>query len=210
MSGHFLNCVVSSAVITLCTALLLGTAGCGGDDDDTEPVGGSSANADSGQNGTNTGQSGTNTGQSGTNTGQGGTNTGQGETDAQMNPGGEVADAGDPQPVICGDNECTVIPEGRPFIKPCCLEDMTCGASYLEDDECQVIYQVGDSDERCPGHAAPQYNNMTMRGCCKPDGKCGISSSFGFGCVERTQLTAYLGGPLPALDCDATDGDAGS
>jgi hypothetical protein len=181
MKTHLLHRAANSVVITLCGALYLGTAGCG-DDDDTGTGGGGSAN----------------------------TGTGQGGAGTQAGAGGTVSGGAGRPSVTCGDKQCTVIPEGEPFIDPCCLKDNTCGAAYKNDSECQAKNQEGSIDPRCPSHTVPSYNNMKMPGCCKSNGKCGVSSTIGFGCVERTQLAAYAGGPLPARDCDATDEDAGN
>jgi hypothetical protein len=186
MSTRFLNWVASRAVITLSAALYLGTAGCGGgDDDDTTATGGG------GSGGTEAGQAG-----AGTQAGTGGGGSGA--------AGRSQDDAG--QPVICGGKQCT-LPSESP-LEPCCVKDNICGAKY--QNECQEVNQEGVLDSRCPSHTIQSFNNMALPGCCKPNGKCGVYSSFGFGCVERTQLASFSGGPLPARDCNAKDEDAGN
>ncbi|MBN1653435.1 MAG: VOC family protein [Deltaproteobacteria bacterium] len=108
------------------------------------------------------------------------------------------------QPVICDGKECTTPPGS--MLKACCVKaDQSCGLGY--GDECQTPNMPGDDDERCPSYTF-QALGVTLVGCCKPDNKCGVRFTSGLGCVERTEVAEYIGGPLNELACDDTR-DAG-
>lgn len=108
----------------------------------------------------------------------------------------------------CNDQPCKA-PDDRVY--PCCLSDDSCGAGV--NGECRALHQPGTAYKACPSHRA--WDDMLLLpGCCKPDGQCGVDIELGFGCVARSEVPAYLQGPLPALPCDAAnspaDADAGS
>lgn len=68
--------------------------------------------------------------------------------------------------------------------------------------------QPGMSDDRCPSRTAWE-GQVELGGCCTPAGQCGLlSPELGLGCIERSELPAYLGGPLSARACADTDADA--
>ncbi|MBN1656379.1 MAG: VOC family protein [Deltaproteobacteria bacterium] len=118
--------------------------------------------------------------------------------------GGSGGTSGDALPVICNGEECTTPPGSR--LNACCVAaDQSCGLGM--GDECQTPNMPGTDDERCPSHTF-QTLGITLVGCCKPDNKCGVRFTSGLGCVERTEVAGYVGGPLDELACDA-ERDAG-
>jgi hypothetical protein len=141
--------------------------------------------------------------------GQAGASAGVGGS-AQPGAGGRGAQAGAAavQPVVCGGVTCT---STSPRLGACCLPDGGCGLGT--GSECQAAEQPGSPDPGCPSHEVTSAG-LVLIGCCKPDDQCGVMSMSGLGCVERTQLATFAGGPLDALACGADlDGgvdDAGS
>lgn len=104
----------------------------------------------------------------------------------------------DSDSIICGDNECTA-PAGS-SLEACCLEEGEgCGLGY--GGECLPLNMPGSVDERCPDHTF-QAVGVELKGCCAPDNKCGLMFPSGPGCIERTQVPGFVGGPLEALDCE--------
>lgn len=102
------------------------------------------------------------------------------------------------QSLICGGKECTT-PAGSSLNACCVEEDQSCGLGY--GGECLPMNMPGTEDERCPAYTF-QALGAELKGCCKPDNKCGVMFTSGLGCVERTEVPGYLGGPLDSLDCD--------
>jgi hypothetical protein len=87
----------------------------------------------------------------------------------------------------------------------CCLPDHTCGGGFL--GECLPWNQPGMPDNNaCPRYTTP--GGLLLNACCKPNNMCGVISQVGFGCIERTHLPMFAGGPLNAIVCGA-DTDAG-
>jgi len=108
------------------------------------------------------------------------------------------------QPVVCGGVTCAVT---SPRLGACCLADGSCGLGT--GTECQAPNQPGDLDPSCPSHEVATAG-LVLMGCCKPGNQCGVMSMSGLGCVERTQLATFAGGPLDALVCGGADVDGGA
>jgi hypothetical protein len=116
--------------------------------------------------------------------------------------GGSVA-AEPPPPVVCGGETCTLT---SMRLQACCLPEGGCGLGT--GGECQMPDQPGSPDPTCPAHEVTSVM-LTLEGCCRPDNQCGVMSASGLGCVERTQLATFAGGPLEAQSCVSTDSDGG-
>ncbi len=227
---------LAGATLAFCMAFATGAVGCGDDDDDNStdaPVdagmdsalAAGGAGASGGPGGGDTGGAGASggggedTGGAGA-SGGGGDTAGAGGTDMDASQVGDGASgtggggtggagsggagSGGSGEVLCGDDDevCTV-PAGS-TLEPCCTDDGACGGSLM--GECTELEQPGDPDIACPLHAA----TVVLLGCCRPDGKCGLMSTLGFGCVERTQLATYAGGPLDEVECGPDGMDAGT
>jgi hypothetical protein len=95
-------------------------------------------------------------------------------------------------------------PSGSIFV--CCLPDGSCGAGV--NSECRELDQAGEPDARCPSQAAPGGAGE-FAGCCRPDDRCGVDVGMGLGCIERSDLPSYLGGPLGPRRCRAEDPEDG-
>jgi hypothetical protein len=171
--------ILSVALLMLASA---GAFGCG-DDDDTEGDDDGGAGS-SGKSGGSSGTGGTDGGTSGT--GSGGSMAGTGGMRA---------------PVVCGGMMCSV--PGGSRLQACCVED-ECGLGL--QTVCQLPDMPGELDTTCPDHVTQAM--QTLKGCCKPNNQCGVMSVSGLGCVERTELASYAGGPLDELEC-GTEADAG-
>jgi hypothetical protein len=166
-------------VLLSCT----GAFGCGDDDDDSSDAGDDGGAGKAGKGGGGTGG----------NDADGGGGTGG---------GGLFGDAGIPNaPVTCGGTMCSV--PARSLLQACCVED-ACGLGLL--GTCQLPDMPGELDSTCPDHTS---GTSLLKGCCKPDNQCGVMSVSGLGCIERTKLASYAGGPLDAMECGG-EGDAGT
>jgi len=78
--------------------------------------------------------------------------------------------------------------------------------------ECNPWSAPGQLDPTCPDHMT---TTATLMGCCTPSNQCGVMSGQGLGCVERSQLAMYAGGPLDSFACGTMmpgggDEDAGT
>lgn len=107
-----------------------------------------------------------------------------------------------PGPVNCGAKTCTT-PSGS-ALTPCCLPGDQCGLGLM--GICQQPSMPGALDKACPAHEIAMAGRV-LEGCCKPNGHCGVMSVSGLGCVERTQLAAYAGGPLDDKACTPAEVD---
>lgn len=115
--------------------------------------------------------------------------------------------------VICGGVGgfiCTQTLEvmGR-SLGPCCDEDSgnICGVGF--GTQCEGLNQAGEASAECP--AEMDVLGESLPGCCRPDGKCGVLLSVGFGCVERTDVSEIGVGPFDAIGCSAgQEADAGT
>jgi len=173
-------------VLTVLALSSAGASGCG-DDDTGDDDAGAVDGGDSGKGGGGTGDT-----DGGGGIGSGGIGVGSGGTGS----GGMRA------PVVCGGTMCTV--PGGSTLQACCIDD-ECGLGI--QGECQEPGQPGDPDSTCPSHETP--SGSTLPGCCKSDNMCGVMSQAGLGCVERTELAEYAGGPLDELECGTTSEDGG-
>jgi hypothetical protein len=104
--------------------------------------------------------------------------------------------------VHCGNTTCTEsleIPQYGASYPACCDldSDMMCGA--MLDDGCEALHQKGEPSPSCPGTISAV--GTELQGCCRPDGRCGVLSQIGFGCVERSDLNPSVGGPLASMPC---------
>jgi hypothetical protein len=203
MNKHFLNMLVTCASVTLCGVLFLGTSGCGGDDDDNNATD-SGLDAATGGGGTTSGAGGTTAdraGAGGDKTGIGGDKGGAGGTTVKAGAGGGSAGAGGSTvAVTCGGKTCagSVVPG----VTACCVNG---GCGLGTADACTASSQAGTLDSNCPDHTITAYNT-TIKGCCRPDGKCGeMFTQTGLGCVERTAVPTWADGPLTAKTCTAAD-----
>ncbi len=183
--------------VALCMALCMGVVSCGDDDSDGSPggtggtwaTGGTGGSADAGGSGGSGGASGSSAGMGGT-----GASVDASRGDAAGGTTGfTFPDAG---PVMCGGQQCTA-PEGSP-LSACCTAADVCGGGLA--GTCQEWDMPGTLDPSCPDHAMAM-GGTTLSGCCKPNGNCGVMSSAGLGCVERTELAGYAGGPLDQMAC---------
>ncbi len=114
----------------------------------------------------------------------------------------------DDTPLTC-DGEVCEAPSGS-MLTPCCVEDgddEVCGGRL--NDGCLPWAMGGELDSTCPDY---EYRaGVVLEGCCTPDDMCGVWSTQGLECIERTDLDEYLGGDeLSARECGITDEDAGS
>jgi hypothetical protein len=105
--------------------------------------------------------------------------------------------------VTCGGTAC-MVPMGSQLTS-CCLPDNTCGLGIMT--ECQMPSQEGGLDPSCPAHMTA--TGLNLMGCCKAGNMCGVMSVSGLGCVERTHLAMFAGGPLDAMACGGGGQDAG-
>lgn len=128
-----------------------------------------------------------------------------------------------PSPVLCGEGACPPIDPllltlGLP---ECCTDAGQCGVQWsipqVQGQSCVALGQPGTPDARCPDEVAPTLVGLdvflTLEGCCKPSGACGLSqpSFIGLGCVERSELGSLLGASYDPLPCDrGADEDAGT
>lgn len=176
--------------LVICVGALTALAGCKKDNDSdrTAASPGTTAGASAAA------------GASGARAGAGGGVVGAGGTTAQQ----PQQPPAPPAPVMCGGATC-MAPAGSRLM-PCCLPSGGCGLGA--GGECQEANQPGDVDARCPSHEVAMAG-LTLEGCCKPDNVCGVMSVSGLGCVDRTKLGTFAGGPLDARTCseggDATD-----
>ncbi|MDX2056052.1 MAG: hypothetical protein SFV15_26860 [Polyangiaceae bacterium] len=105
-----------------------------------------------------------------------------------------------PAPVVhqCGSMTCAPYPEEDTEVgaKHCCTAQVTCGsqASFIFGAAC--VERGGDpgvASPACPGET-PDF--LDLAGCCRPDGKCGLSidrvNNWDVGCIERTEMAALL------------------
>lgn len=75
------------------------------------------------------------------------------------------------------------------FGASCCTSPGNeCGVSFLEAD-CIALNQPGVLDPACPDEVIALLLTVTLPGCCRPDGQCGVFEPDGFdlnvGCVRR-------------------------
>ncbi len=145
------------------------------------------------------------TGGSGATGGSGGTitgGTGGGITDGGMGNMGGVAGtsggggtgnvagtgaSGGTGPVVCGGKVCPPpsVPIGQ--VDSCCAGSK-CGisSSMIGVGTCIELGQAGKLDPTCPPQS---IQGLTLQGCCKPTGMCGVMDTFiGVGCVDPTQF----------------------
>jgi hypothetical protein len=182
-----------------------GTAmGSGGDDSSS-----SGSSDGSGGDGSSSGQNGSGGAKAGGGSGGGNASNGSGGATGSGGRNGGNGTGGmggfTMMPVMCGDTTCTAPIGAR--LPSCCLPDMTCGGGFM--GECQPWQQSGTLDASCPSHMT-QSGSM-LGGCCKPGNQCGVMSQAGLGCVERTKLAMFAGGPLDAIACGGDgDNDAGA
>ena len=96
--------------------------------------------------------------------------------------GGESACA--PPEVKCGGVVCQPPPIAG--ASACCVGTQ-CGASSTRSaDKCLEKNQPGSFDPTCPSQT---IDVMTLKGCCKPNGSCGVFDTvMGFGCVDPGQI----------------------
>ncbi len=183
--------------------LLLVAAGCGGDDDDDGSGGSGGDGLDAGVGTAGSGGAGgADGGGSGGSGGAGGMDGGTEDGGGSGGLGGEGgggssgADAG---PLMCGGEVCEA-PEGSQLAACCTTEDECGGNLGWATGPCQPWDMPGELDETCPSHTFIG-GAIDLLGCCKPNGNCGVMSSAGLGCIERTELARYAGGPLDEIAC---------
>lgn len=181
-------------------------------DSSTSPGDGSTAIGGSGGSGTmdsSTAVTGGTTGDTGgtSGSGAGGAGGSSGGTGGNQATGG--SGGSDSEPVTC-DGEVCEAPSGS-VLTPCCVEDgddEICGGRL--NDECLPWEMGGELDSTCPDY---RYSmTVTLDGCCTTDDMCGVWSTQGLECIERTLLDDYLGleEELPERECGIVDEDAGT
>jgi hypothetical protein len=74
------------------------------------------------------------------------------------------------------------------------------------NSECRELQQAGQRDPACPSQRAPGGADE-FAGCCRPDDRCGVDVGMGLGCIERSDLPSYLGGPLMPQRCGVEEPD---
>ncbi len=134
----------------------------------------------------------------------GSSGTGGGTAGAAGSAGsaGSSGSDGGPQGLICGDDTEVCTTPSDSILAPCCTDEGLCGGG--NPDDCNEWDAPGVLDTDCPSHF---WLLWELRGCCKPEGTCGVMSTLGLGCIDRTKVAAYAGGPLNAIDCgDDMDG----
>ena len=89
----------------------------------------------------------------------------------------------------------------------CCVTAKNvCGTSFGAGD-CTERDQPGTPNAACPTESpASLYGFVSLAGCCKPGGRCGVDASILlFGCVAREDIPAALGlGTFAAMPCTYT------
>ena len=122
-------------------------------------------------------------------TSSGGTSSGGG---APGGTGGGGAPGGSGGATVCGGKTCKIPTPPFGQLTGCCA-GAKCGASFsLLGPQCIELNQAGKPNPTCPNG---QVGGISLAGCCKPNGKCGVQDTFiGFGCVDPEVLG---GGPSP-------------
>jgi hypothetical protein len=103
-----------------------------------------------------------------------------------------------PAMIQCGGLTCSAYqPEPpNPIAQPCCggMNGDLCGLDPAPlfgpglPITCVESNQPGQLDSNCPTHApaGPPWNGVTLPGCCRPDGKCGVQDGVTMlGCIEQ-------------------------
>ncbi|MDH5672099.1 MAG: hypothetical protein OEZ06_08115 [Myxococcales bacterium] len=121
-----------------------------------------------------------------------------------------------PDDGVCGNVQCDPVAAGAPSgTAICCTPDELCGVGLdgFWGSACFEANQEGVADASCDTETpTAQFLGFpsTLQGCCRQDNRCGVLSSTGAGCIERTE--AWLGladgdsalwyeGPFEAQDC---------
>jgi hypothetical protein len=93
------------------------------------------------------------------------------------------------------------------------MPDQTCGVSYplLYGAGCLERDQMGVEDAACVDEPSiVPILVSTLQGCCRADDTCGLRTTTGGGCVERTELwrnmvdgygSLLYTGPFEEIDC---------
>ena len=128
--------------------------------------------------------------------------------------------------VECGGLVCNpaVLPQPYPAIEACCAANGKCGldgAPFEQygahfTDPCQPRDQPGELDDECDGSPAvpTEIGDLTVPGCCTPEGRCGymLNTAFGIiplglGCVDAEP---FLDGGVPASCTPGPGGGGGA
>ena len=119
-----------------------------------------------------------------------------------------------PEEEVCGNVACPALPGGG-LGEVCCTADQTCGVALglIYGNACILRNQPGVEDEACPDETG-FFGLSMLQGCCRPDDKCGLLSTSGGGCMERTNVWLNMedglgeflyDGPFEAVDCTHPD-----
>lgn len=103
-----------------------------------------------------------------------------------------------PAPQVCGGSACASFTEEDTEVgaKACCTTSGGCGSksAFLFGAACVARGgPVGAPAPECPDES---INFVDLRGCCRPDGACGLSiddvPNFDLGCVERSAMERLM------------------
>lgn len=105
-----------------------------------------------------------------------------------------------PHSVDCGSSTCD--PQSVPgfgfVLRPCCLDasKASCGIASGSGPSAQCVSpsQSATPDPKCPSGGLLGFPAVTLKGCCRPSGKCGYILSFpngpSLGCVDAADVGA--------------------
>jgi hypothetical protein len=108
---------------------------------------------------------------------------------------------------------------------PCCTDDGACGVNsdMLTGGMCVEQDQEGKPDATCSDFmfdigsvlagsgmadllGAVKVNPVNLKGCCRPDNKCGLElGGLGVGCVERTAASELVASGASMVDAGGVD-----
>lgn len=88
----------------------------------------------------------------------------------------------------------------------CCTSDNKCGVSILNAD-CIPFESPGVPDPTCPPVVITLLLTVTLEGCCRPDGQCGVMEpaslglNLNLGCVRRDTQVVPSQGSYDLIAC---------
>jgi hypothetical protein len=132
---------------------------------------------------------------------------------AGENGGGASGAGGAPSEAAC--EPCPAVNDAGTALglRSCCRGaiNQECGLTFGQGSLCLARGVPGKSNSACP---AAKQGATDLEGCCRPDGRCGLSGTmFDLGCVARDEILPALG--VPRVDATAcvyecvTDDDCG-